>query len=727
MRITLGHKCAGLAILSLFLCNSLAVRADLFLFQNRALLVGVNQYPHLNGANLNGCVPDAQRMEKALTAKGFKVTLLTDAEATRQGILTALQTPPPAHVHWNRFVFYFVGHGTRNKEGMAVVLPSDSREDSEVNDLDRDTLFEALKSVPAESRVAIFDCAFSNGLMPPAPQHQICYISATQKHEMAGEDEFADYGRGSTFTHALLKHLEEWTDNPIAWQELLTKIQAEVGDEQHPQVAPGFETTHFGDKSVTPVTPPSARNPPPKPITFALNTGEFATARNVAVIIGINEYPGFKDYNLFGCVSDAELMAGALADYGFTTGTLLNAQATRQGIIDTLLKIAHSPTQHNRIVFYFAGGAQKDRVGNYYILPADVTADSEKAFISGKELYALLCGISAKSRTVILDTNYAEGSIPTYPQQNVGYYVACRKNQSAGEDVFPDGERHGIFTYYLADRLRNQRGWVVPWDSIMNSVSSSVADWMGDGQHPFASPDLRSTLLFEPIKFRRTTLPQIERDESRRVAVVVTIDQYANSASAEMAPDARQMTNYFRSRGYKVVTFANNNATRNTILNTLQQFAKLSPPLARFAYYYSGPSVRIDQHKSALLPSGARRDQIESLVSESDLTRALNSIRAQQRLVILDCPYAGGLLPRETLPNTYYLASSKADELAGKIETAEGMQGLFTQALLTHLAAHSDHTTLDWSRLLKHLRADVQNHLSIQNPQFLIGQSPYAP
>ena len=57
----------------------------------RALLIGINAYPHVPA--LNGCVNDVRLMRSVLVESfGFaedRITLLADAQATREGILSA--------------------------------------------------------------------------------------------------------------------------------------------------------------------------------------------------------------------------------------------------------------------------------------------------------------------------------------------------------------------------------------------------------------------------------------------------------------------------------------------------------------------------------------------------------------------------------------------------------------------------------------------------------------
>lgn len=79
------------------------------------LFVGINTY---SGGilPLKGCVNDATKMREAMTTKfGFKVadtTLLTDAAATRDGILTNLKKYEALAGAGDILVFHYSGHGT---------------------------------------------------------------------------------------------------------------------------------------------------------------------------------------------------------------------------------------------------------------------------------------------------------------------------------------------------------------------------------------------------------------------------------------------------------------------------------------------------------------------------------------------------------------------------------------------------------------------------------------
>jgi hypothetical protein len=87
----------------------------------RALLIGIDQYPKLT--QLEGCVNDVQLMRSILQESfGFSpenVTLLADAEATREGILAALDQLVEATGTGDIAVIHYAGHGSQmtDREG----------------------------------------------------------------------------------------------------------------------------------------------------------------------------------------------------------------------------------------------------------------------------------------------------------------------------------------------------------------------------------------------------------------------------------------------------------------------------------------------------------------------------------------------------------------------------------------------------------------------------------
>ena len=257
---------------------------------DNALVVGVNEYPGLNGATLHGCVGDAEAMAAALQRYGFHVTLLTDDRATKAAIMDVLAAF--SKLPRGRFAFFFAGHGTRTPDGKSAMLLSDATEADESHDIRPDALYDAIIHVPATSRTVILDSCFSGGMMrsmsrsltshphllsrfylrsgpagtaakgfesrvgvngqdgskdlfkvlsgvtsKPGP---VCYFAAAHGNEQAGEDDF-DGQRHGVFTHYLLQELDG-ASKP--WGDVQMRVASRVSDwmdgTQHPILNPAF-------------------------------------------------------------------------------------------------------------------------------------------------------------------------------------------------------------------------------------------------------------------------------------------------------------------------------------------------------------------------------------------------------------------------------------------------------------------------------------------------------
>jgi Caspase domain/Domain of unknown function (DUF4384) len=145
-----------------------------------ALLVGINKYPGQMNRPLKGCLTDVE-MQRNLLVYGFgfnqnDIRTVTDEQATREGILTAIeehliQQAQPGDV----VVFHFSGHGSRifDPDGIEVdslnstLVPIDSTFDSgetEVNDIMGKSLFLLMAQVKTEQLTVVLDCCYSGGI-----------------------------------------------------------------------------------------------------------------------------------------------------------------------------------------------------------------------------------------------------------------------------------------------------------------------------------------------------------------------------------------------------------------------------------------------------------------------------------------------------------------------------------------------------------------------------------
>lgn len=77
----------------------------------RALCIGINNYPGTH-MDLAGCVNDANAWEAELKARGFEVTKLLDAQATKAAMQQGLQAVIGGAASGDLVVITFSGHGT---------------------------------------------------------------------------------------------------------------------------------------------------------------------------------------------------------------------------------------------------------------------------------------------------------------------------------------------------------------------------------------------------------------------------------------------------------------------------------------------------------------------------------------------------------------------------------------------------------------------------------------
>src|SRR5579871_6501690 len=125
-----------------------------------------------------------------------------------------------------------------------------------------------------------------------------------------------------------------------------------------------------------------------------------------AIVVGVNQYPKLEaGSNLEGCLNDADSIAAALKGVGFNVTELTDGQATKEGILDAVKNAKCGGDE--RFVFFFAGHGTKSSEGKSAILPTDAQQGSEANDISADDLYQAVQGVTAKSRTVLLDSCFS--------------------------------------------------------------------------------------------------------------------------------------------------------------------------------------------------------------------------------------------------------------------------------------------------------------------------------
>lgn len=210
-------------------------------------------------------------------------------------------------------------------------------------------------------------------------------------------------------------------------------------------------------------------------ITYAIHTHAASTTQRYAIICGISDYESIMDLELTD--DDALAMDSILGDLYWTQVTLLlNQEASRAGIRDTIQSLQATVDADDIVLLYFAGHgtygddlSPLDEVDGFdeYICPWDATPDPATS-IRDDELEAWLDALPCR-KVVILDTCFSGGFIrenemttrtmPGRPNADLegsvdrdlakpGYIIlaSCEFNEYSYEST---SLGHGIFTYFL--------------------------------------------------------------------------------------------------------------------------------------------------------------------------------------------------------------------------------------------------------------------------------------
>lgn len=132
-------------------------------------------------------------------------------------------------------------------------------------------------------------------------------------------------------------------------------------------------------------------------------------ARNLAIIIGINDYANGIP-RLETAVNDAEQLADLLRKHHRYATLLLTQTVTRERLLAELHKAAGIATEQDRVLFYFAGhgiALDGDEGPEGYLIPQDADAKDPASFLPMTELSAALDALPCRHLLAILDCCFA--------------------------------------------------------------------------------------------------------------------------------------------------------------------------------------------------------------------------------------------------------------------------------------------------------------------------------
>ena len=244
-----------------------------------------------------------------------------------------------------------------------------------------------------------------------------------------------------------------------------------------------------------------------------------------ALLIGIDEYAGPRIANLESPVKDVTAVRTVLETrYGFAPAritTLLNEQATRAAIIDTLHGLQKAMGEDDSLFIYYAGHGQYDEdTGQGWWVPADASDPTRpSSFISNEDVQAYIRGMQARHVYLVADSCFSGSLFGTraLPPISDRWYAELYQDRSrwgltsgATEPVADRGlGGHSPFAYFFLKKLREHGGpYLVP-SEIMGEVGPLVTN--ATAQQPLSEPLKQSGDEGGQFVFRvmKATLPTV--------------------------------------------------------------------------------------------------------------------------------------------------------------------------------------------------------------------------
>jgi TPR repeat protein len=204
------------------------------------------------------------------------------------------------------------------------------------------------------------------------------------------------------------------------------------------------------------------------------STSTAPNRRYYALVIGIDKYPESMP-QLKTATSDARSVADVLQRrYSFQVQLLLDAGATRKGILSAIAAYRNLLTANDNLLIYYAGHGflDKDEGVAYWLPRGAVAGDDQSNWVSADDVNHAIRALSAGHILVVSDSCYSGGLAqpgqrlviaqkPTVEQQ--AYLDKMRQRRSrnlmasgGNEPVADSGTAgHSVFAYPLLDGLEH--------------------------------------------------------------------------------------------------------------------------------------------------------------------------------------------------------------------------------------------------------------------------------
>ncbi len=428
----------------------IAAAGQIALAEDRALVIGIDDYPGLTLATPPGsAVSDAEAFAAFLTQhQGFEsdqITLLTDAQATSEAIMTVLiekligETAPG-----DRAVVYFAGLGSRSvgTQGLPVLLAHDAPD--LLGNVPADAIADILDLIPDHEVTVVIDAAFDM----PDPDLPGIATPRAAPHSFPASTMLAPFGTGEApraiwnasapgeaawesggqgvFTKAFIEGLgtlsADANDNgSVTNAELLTFLRARSQDwcaasGQCDALTPNFsgpvQDAPFVQTTAAPIAPPREKN------VLPVSTLEEQS-------LTYNDLLGFVT-DLFTPSNDAQLRLAMSRDGPLRIGESVSftVDAARDGML-VLLDV--NPNGELAQIYpstLSVEGATQMTAGARLVIPSGNSANDVPLRIRVSEphgrgfLLALFVEGDLPRLTALLPKNLSGGPIP-----NAGQYL----------------------------------------------------------------------------------------------------------------------------------------------------------------------------------------------------------------------------------------------------------------------------------------------------------------
>jgi hypothetical protein len=176
-------------------------------YQNYAVVVGINKYE--DRMSLQASANDARSVADLLKSLGYKVILLSDNSGTlptKHNILNVALNDPDLKKCNGNVIFYFSGHGLRDKDGTFYLIPKDANGHyaSYISDSELKVHLKDLKNL-----AVIVDACNGGGFSSAIGEGQL--IMASSRENEPSNEEWT--GSFSVFTQNLINAIREQSLN----------------------------------------------------------------------------------------------------------------------------------------------------------------------------------------------------------------------------------------------------------------------------------------------------------------------------------------------------------------------------------------------------------------------------------------------------------------------------------------------------------------------------------